>query len=427
MERTLILASLTDDEVSALQYDWEFWARPKQLPPAKSWDVWLLLSGRGFGKTRSGSEWVISRAMHGPYHPIALIGKTKADVRDTMVETGDSSILKCSPPWFYPKYESSKRRLTWPNGMVAVIYSGDEPDQLRGPQHGSAWVDELCKMRYPQETWDNMEFGLRLGLHPQTCITTTPRPMPLLRAIMSDAMTVVVTGSTYENVSNLPDKYLSRLRNRYEGTRLGQQEIYADILDDTPGALWTRGNIEETRVNKFPSFLRAVVAVDPAVSANEDSSNETGIISSGIDEDMHGYVVRDLSGIYTPMSWAESSIREYDRIQADAIVAETNNGGDLVISNIKTTARIMFAKGERDTDYVNVVSVRATRGKYTRAEPVSGLYEQKRVHHVGMFADLEDQLCTWIPGNDSPDRLDALVWGFTYMLPDIGNSGRLLL
>ena len=406
----------TEEDKRALLYEWRFWARPKQLAPEWEWFIWLLLSGRGFGKTRTGAEWVINRARYGPFFPIALIGQTKADVRDTMVELGESSILKISPPWFMPAYEPSKRRLTWPNGMTATIFSGDEPDQLRGPQHGSAWVDELAKYKYPQETWDNLEFGLRLGDNPQVVVTTTPRPIKIIRELYADEASAIVTGSSYENISNLAGRYVDRVIKKYEGTRLGRQELHGVILTDVPGALWTHDGLDADRVRQAPVLKRIVVAIDPAVSANTDSSNETGMVVAGIDADNHGYLLEDLSGIYTPKEWAEKAIYAYDNWQADAVIGESNQGGDLVASNIRSTAQILQLIGQRTTAEINVKLVRATKGKYTRAEPISSIYEQHRVHHVGMFAELEDQLCTWIPGEDSPDRLDALVWAFTELM-----------
>jgi len=394
----------TDTDLQALEYAWEFWARPKQLPPPGDWFIWLIRSGRGFGKTRTGAEWIIHRAQHGPYKPIALVGQTKADVRDTMIEIGESSILKCSPPWFVPHYEPSKRRLTWPNGMVATVFSGDEPGQLRGPQHATAWVDELAKFRYPTETWDMLMLGLRLSEDPRAIVTTTPRPIKVIRDLLADPDTVEVTGSTYENLGNLSPIFIKQVIRRYEGTRLGQQELYGALLDDVPGALWTRKGIETTRVREAPDMVRIVVAVDPAVSAGEES-NEHGLIVAGIDRQRHGYVLEDCTLRGSPSEWAKTAIAAYHRWQANGIIAENNQGGDMVRYTLETI-----------DPAVPVKMVHASRGKMTRAEPVSSLYEQGRVHHVGMFAELEDQLCTWVPGEDSPDRLDALVWAFTELL-----------
>jgi len=250
-ERAAFFARCTPEELAALEYDWQgFWARPNQLPPPGPWKVWLMLSGRGFGKTRAGAEQVIAWART-PQLRIALVAETAADVRDVVAE-GESGILACSPPWFMPTYQPTKRRLTWPNGTIATTYSGDSPDQLRGPQHHYAWCDEIAKWRYAQDAWDNLELGLRLGTHPQVIATTTPRPIPLLRALLSDPGTVVTRGSTYENTVNLAATFKERILSRYEGTRLGRQELYAELLEDTPGALWSRLLFEQTRVRQIP-------------------------------------------------------------------------------------------------------------------------------------------------------------------------------
>lgn len=390
-------------EAKLLDYCWRFWARPKQLPPAGDWFVWLLLSGRGFGKTRAGSEWVIDRARNGPFHPIALVGQTKADVRDTMMELGDSSLLKISPSWFMPKYEPSKRRLTWPNGMIAIVYSGDEPDQLRGPQHGSAWVDELAKFKYPQETWDNLVMGLRVGEKPQAVVTTTPRPIPIIKALVADPDTASTVGSTYENLANLSPIFIQQVIRRYEGTRLGRQELHGAILDDVEGALWTRALLEETRVSKYPDLVRIVVGVDPQGSTT--SGAETGIVGAGLGVDDQGYVLDDASLNGTPHEWGSQAVAAMRRLRADRIVAEVNYGGDMVESTIRTV-----------DENAPIKLVRATRGKLIRAEPVQALYEQGRVHHVGMFASLEDELCSWVQGEKSPNRLDAMVWALTELM-----------
>lgn len=405
-EREKLIQSLSEKEAKSLLYDWEFWARPNQLPPDWAWYVWLLISGRGFGKTRVGSETVIKWAKQ-KYSPIALVGQTKADVRDTMVELGESSILKVSPPWFMPEYKPSKRRLIWPNGVTAIIYSGDEPNQLRGPQHAKAWVDELCKFRYPQDTWDNLMFGLRVGDNPQVVVTTTPRPIKILKELVNDKGNVVTCGHTLENKANLAPQFLKKITEKYEGTRLGRQELEGKILDDNPGALWKRSQIDELRVKQHPDLIRVVVGVDPEASNNEDSA-ETGIIVAGVavvDKVLHGFVLDDLSIKETPKGWATAAVTGYYKHKADKIIAEVNQGGDMVESTIITVDK-----------KVQVKKIHASRGKVTRAEPISALYEQGRVHHVGFFRDLEDQLCEWVPGNDSPDRLDALVHALTELM-----------
>lgn len=397
--RSTILDDLSEEQAHHLLYDWQFWARPNQLPPSGDWFTWLLLAGRGFGKTRTGAEWVRNRAFHGPYEPIALIGQTKADVRDVMVEAGDSSILRISPPWFMPKYEPSKRRVTWPNGVMAHIYSGDEPDQLRGPQHGGAWVDELAKFRYPQETWDNMEFGLRAGDDPQVVVTTTPRPIPIIKRILGEDSTVTTRGSSYENIANLAAAFAKRILERYEGTYLGRQEIHAEILEDAPGALWKRAEMIGThRVLKAPEMHIVGVGVDPPGGATE-----CGIVVAGaakVAGRLHGYVLEDASLQAPPDAWARAAVTAYHRNRANSIIAETNFGGDMVAYTISTI------------DDIPVEVRHAARGKAIRAEPIAALYQQGRIHHVGTFGQLEDELCSWVPGEgmSSPNRLDALVW-----------------
>jgi phage terminase large subunit-like protein len=383
---------------------WTFLAHPGQIPPKDSnWHVYLMRSGRGGGKTRAGSEWVIQRVREG-YRSIALVGKTASDVRDTMIELGESSIMKVARPHERPVYEPSKRRLTFPNGAVAVAYNGDEPDQLRGPQHDSAWVDELAKFRYAEECWDNLMFGLRLGKNPQVFVTTTPRPIPIIRRLLTDKNTIDVRFSTYANAENLSPIFLQKIRERYEGTRIGRQEIEGEVLDDNPGALWKRDLIEAQRVDKAPPLIRIAIGVDPAVTSNADS-DETGIICAGIDARGHAYILEDASLQDTPRMWATAIARTYDKHQADRVIGEVNNGGDLVEINIRTV---------RPT--ISYEAVRASRGKQTRAEPVSSVYEQGKVHHVGTFPLLEDQMCEWVPGSKSPDRMDALVWVLTKLM-----------
>jgi len=400
-EKETFYSSLTDQQIIDLPYNWDFWARPAQKIPQGNWLTWLLRSGRGFGKTRTGAETVIKWAMQG-YSPIALVAETAADVRDVMVEVGESSIMKVAPPWFYPIYEPSKRRLTFPNGSVCITYSGDKPGQLRGPQHQKAWVDELAKYRYPQETWDNLEFGLRLGDNPQVVCTTTPRPIQIIKDIVKDPRTVETRGSTLDNAANLNSNFIERMKTKYEGTRLGRQELNGEILDDNPEALWKRADIEDNYVTQTPQLSLVVVGVDPAVTSKE-GSDDTGIVVAGKGIDNHGYILGDYTIHDTPQKWAESAITAYNKHQANKIIGETNNGGDLVELNIKIV-----------DPSVKFDAVHASRGKATRAEPISSLYEQGRMHHFGHFPELEDQMCEWVPGAEkSPDRVDALVWAVT--------------
>jgi|SRR3954463_123174 len=411
-----VLSQLNTVEQELILRTWEFWARPEQLVPEKckchngNWTYWMISAGRGWGKTRTGSETVRKWAERADTEHMILAAAKALDIRDIMVE-GESGILSISPNNFRPKYEPSKRRLTWPNGVKALLLSADEPDTFRGPQGGKAWADELAKWPYP-EAWDMMKLGMRLGKKPQVVITTTPKPTKLIKDIIKDPATHFTRGTSYENFANLATTFINEIIKSYEGTRLGRQELHAEILDDNPGALWKRDIIEKYRVRMAPILIRIGVGVDPAITS-EENSDETGIVSAGIGTcfckgypDTHGFVLDDNSGIYKPHEWAKKVTTNFNERQANKVVAETNKGGDLVISNLRT-----FNKS------IPVQPVHATRGKQTRAEPVSSLYEQGKVHHVGCLPDLEDQLCDWNPlMSDSPDRLDALVWVLTWLM-----------
>jgi phage terminase large subunit-like protein len=410
--RNELIAALSPAQADALLHNWAFWARPTQLPPEGTWRVWLLLAGRGFGKTRTGAELIRARVMCCSARRLALVAPTAGDARDVMVE-GESGILAISPPWERPRYEPSKRRLTWPNGAIATLFSADEPERLRGPQHDVAWCDELASWRYP-EAWDMLMFGLRLGTDPRVVVTTTPRPVKLLRELIADPTVVVTRGTTYENRANLAPVFLGQIVRKYQGTRLGRQELEAELLEDVPGALWNRGVIEATRARTAPTLIRVVVAIDPAASSS-DQADETGIIVAGKDEIGRAWVLADASGRYQPAEWAKTAISAYRAHNADRIVAEVNNGGDMV----EATLRMI----EPNAPFT---AVRASRGKITRAEPIAALYEQGRVHHLGAFPQLEDQMCAFIPdahrgsraraAGYSPDRVDALVWALTDLL-----------
>src|SRR6266700_5421427 len=402
----------------SLQSDWRLKARPSQLPPPGDWVVWLQLSGRGFGKTRSGSEWTHMQ-IRGGCSRLALVGATAADVRDIMVE-GESGILACSPKHDRPEYQPGLRRLTWRNGAIATCYSADEPDRLRGPQHDGAWCDEIASWRYP-DAWDMLMLGLRIGKNPRVVATTTPRPVKLIRNLLArEGKDVVVSrGRTIENAANLAPAFLNEIMRRYEGTRLGRQELDAEVLEDVPGALWMREWIDRDRVTAAPELRRIVVAVDPAASTNE-GSDETGIVVAGVGGDGHGYVVDDLSGRYAPHEWATRAVDAYRRHQGDRIVAEVNAGGEMVQATLRTVdANVSF------------MAVHASRGKVIRAEPVAALYEQKKIHHVGSFPVLEDQLCGFTSDFDrsragySPDRLDALVWALSDLMVKLGQGAAL--
>lgn len=409
--RKRFIESLSQEEAYQLEYEWNrFWARPKQVMPPGDWRVWLILAGRGFGKSKTGAQTVRYKVERGEAGRIALIGETAADARDVMVE-GESGILASSPPWFRPKYEPSKRRLTWPNGAIATTYSADDPEQLRGPQHDFAWGDEAAKWRYAQECNDQLMFGLRLGADPRAVLTTTPKPIPLLKEMLRDPLVVVTKGSTFENRGNLAPKFLDSILRKYEGTRLGRQELEAELLDDAPGALWKREALEADRVLKAPELERIVVAIDPSVSATSEEA-ETGIVVAGRGVDGHGYILDDGTLVRpTPEEWANKAVNLYTLHEADRVIGEVNNGGDLVEMAIRAVDRNVSFK-----------QVRASRGKAVRAEPIAALYEQHRVHHVGTFAALEDQQCQWEPGVStwSPNRVDALVWALTELM--LGDS-----
>ncbi len=413
-EKRRFVSQLTDAEALQLKYTWEAWARDKQLEPEGKWTIWLIMAGRGFGKTRTGAEWIRKHAESGKVGRISLIGRTAADVRDVMVE-GESGLLAISPNWARPKYEPSKRRLTWPNGCTATTFSADEPDTLRGPQSEKIWMDEPAAWQY-EDSFDQALFGLRLGTNPQACLTTTPRPTKLIKRLMTDSTTVVTTGTTYENEQNLAPTFFKQVVGRYEHTRLGLQELFAQLLDDNPNALWKReAMLEAYRVTQFPQLKRVVVGVDPSVhdaeeqSLSDETLAETGIVVGGVGMDNHGYILADNSLFGSPLSWATEAVAAYHRNKADRIVAEINNGGALVEVNIRTVDKNVAYK-----------HVRAARGKQTRAEPVASLYEQGKVHHVGLFGQLEDQMCQWMPGEKSPDRMDALVWCLTELMLEPG-------
>jgi phage terminase large subunit-like protein len=395
---------------AALRSDWTALARPEQSPPPGDWIVWLLLAGRGFGKTRAGAEWCRMKVAQG-CRRLAICGATAGDARDTMV-LGQSGILTMSPAHDRPTYRSTAVRLEWANGAIAHPYSADQPDRFRGPNHDAAWVDELAVWRYP-DAWDQLMLGLRIGDNPQRVVTTTPKPTKLIKdLIVRVGRDVVLTrGRTVDNAPNLAPAFLTTITQLYQGTRLGRQELDAELLIDVEGALWRREWIDEARVNVAPADLtRVVVAVDPAVSSGE-GSNETGIIVVGRSGEQYGYVLNDLYGKFQPQEWARRAIDAYQRFKADRIVAEVNQGGDLVRATIRAVdANVPFT------------AVHASRGKVVRAEPVSTRYEQLRIHHVGTFALLEDQMCSFTADFDraragySPDRVDALVWALTELV-----------
>jgi phage terminase large subunit-like protein len=384
--------------------DWAWnHAREDQKPPTDAeWLTWLLLSGRGAGKTRTGAEY--THRMAEVTGRMALVGATGPDARDVMVE-GESGLLTIARPGWKPHFEPSKRRLTWPNGCVATIFSAEEPDRIRGPEHGYAWVDEPAHFALITDVWDNLMFGLRIGRRPRVVATTTPKPRPWVKEISRDPRTRVAKASTYDNLVNLAPAFAETILKKYQGTRLGRQELHGEILEDVEGALWTWELIEPDRVVRAPEMDRVVIAVDPA-GGSKRTNDETGIVALGRSGD-HIYVLGDRSGRMSPYGWAMAVDAIYADVSADAVVAETNYGGEMVTANLRQAG---VAK--------RVIGVHSRRGKAIRAEPIVAVYEQHRAHHVGTFAELEEELTTWQPyeDKDSPNRLDALVHGATELL-----------
>lgn len=415
-------SSLTPEEKAALAYNWKAWARPEQLPPEGAWDGWLILAGRGWGKTRAGAEVICDEAKSGRSKRIGLVAETSADGKDVIVN-GESGIIACSPPWFMPSFTASnsngRPKLIWPNGVIASLYDAREPDQLRGPQHDFILFDELAKYRYAEAVFDQAMFGLRLGEHPRWLATTTPRPIALIKRLVRTAGVVTTRGKSSDNLANLAQVYRTNVIDRLRGTRLGRQELDAEILEDVPGALWSRRSLDESRVDRAPPLSRLVVGVDPAVTGGENA-DETGIIVAGMSNDKQGYILEDWSARGTPDQWARKAVAAFRKHGADHIIAESNQGGEMV--------RMVLQSIEPN---IPVRLVHASRGKYVRAEPISALYEQGRVHHVGTFPALEDQMIAFTPETAgdrsrgiSPDRVDALVWALTELFPTMTPRDR---
>jgi len=405
---------------STLYNEWQSTARDSQLTPPRSiygdYNIWLILAGRGWGKTRTGAMDTILYALRNPEVQVAVVTPTFGDIR-RVAFGGVSGIIKNLPTECLMSgrgrgYNASASEITLYNGSKIMGFSATEPDRLRGPQFHRAWCDELAAWFYP-ETFDQLMFGLRLGQNPQCVITTTPKPSPIIRGLMKRKGIVITRGSTFENEANLAPAALQQLREKYDNTRLGRQELYAELLDDSEGALWNYKNLDETRVTKdeVPELRRIIVAIDPAVTNNE-GSDETGIVIAGQADNGRYYVLDDVSGKMTPDGWGRLAIDMYYKYQADRIVAEVNNGGDLVERLIRTI-----------DNEVSYTPVNASRGKMVRAEPIAALYEQKKVSHVGMFTELEEQLCSFTVGSrKSPDRLDALVWALTELSQSSGTA-----
>lgn len=434
------VSRLTEAEAQAAVYDWRIWGRPEQqLPTGDGWMAWFIRAGRGFGKTRAGAEGIRHLTCIAQSHGrIGLVSPTAADCRDILVE-GESGLLAIHPTAERPKYEPSKRRLTWPNGAVATCYSAEEPDRLRGPQHDALWIDEPASMARGEETLDNARLGLRLGMRPRLLLTGTPRPRPWLRAFAAEPGVISTTGNTYENIANLAPAFVRVILARYEGTRLGRQELHAEWLDDVEGALWTSETLEATRIGAWhaaspwtslevelnrarvklglgvQSFAaerrpwRTLVAVDPP-----GETAECGIIVGAAPQRgragvHHAVILADSSLAGPPELWGRQVVAAYHAWGAEAVVAETNQGADMVRGTIHAV-----------DPSVPVRKVYARQSKQDRAEPVSALYGRGWVHHVGYFVDLEGQMTSWVPGDEqSPDRLDALVHLVTALLTPV--------
>ena len=407
------LNELSEGAIGALLYLFEFWALPHQLPPEGDWRNWVIMGGRGAGKTRAGAEWVRDQVEgakpfdDGLCKRIALVGETYDQVREVMV-FGESGILACSPPDRRPEWNASRKRLVWPNGAEAVAYSASDPEGLRGPQFDGAWVDELAKWKKAQETWDMLQFALRLGDAPRVCVTTTPRNVDVLKTLLEQDSCVMTHAPTEANRANLASSFLKEVRARYAGTRLGRQELDGVLLRDVDGALWNSGMLETARVRDIPDLDRIVVAVDPATTSTS-TADECGIVVAGAvtegpPEDWCAFVLADrtVKGA-SPAEWARAAIAAMEEFEADRLVAEVNQGGEMVRQVIRAVDPM-----------VPFTSVHASRGKVVRAEPVAALYEQGRVRHGLALDDLEDQMVKMTrhgyAGQGSPDRVDALVW-----------------
>ena len=420
--------ALDADALDALLGDFELWARAQQLPPPGDWTTWLLLGGRGAGKTRAGAEFVRGLALgrppyaDAPVSPIALVGETIDQVRDVMIDgvSGLLAVHRGEGDDDTPDWQKTRRRLVWPNGAVAQAFSAEDPDSLRGPQFAACWSDEAAKWRYAEQAWDMLQFALRLGDRPRQMVTTTPRPIPLLKRLIDDRSVVTTRMTTIENAAHLAPGFLDQIVGRYRGTRLGRQELDAELIEDRDDTLFPSALIERARVKAVPpmggSLRRIVIGVDPPVSSNA-SSDCCGIVAAGLGEDGVVHVLDDASLKASPVNWARRVASRYHRHGADRVVAEVNQGGDMVEAVLRQV-----------DPGLPIEKVRATRGKWLRAEPVAALYEQGRVRHVGAFPELEDQMADFgrdgLSGGQSPDRLDALVWAVTALV-GLGSDPRI--
>ena len=406
-----LIGGLSDEEVKSLEHEWLLWARKEQLAPRGNWTTWVLMGGRGSGKTRAGAEWVRQMANaqseQNRAGQIALVSETMSEARAIMVE-GPSGILSIGPISERPKFDRTRNMLIWENGTRGLLMSAAEPDRFRGPQFDAAWCDELSKWPNAEAAWDMLQFGLRLGERPRQMVTTTPSPTRLIKRLLKDERCVFTRMKTSDNAHNLANSFLSDIVGRYQGTRLGRQELEGELIEDLPNALWTRLGIEACRVSKKPAIQRVLVSVDPAVSSNQ-KSDACGIIVAGKTERGALVLADETLKPAPPLRWAKTVVNAYHRFGADAVVAEVNQGGDLVANLI-----------EQIDANVPVIQVRATRSKWVRAEPVAALYERGRIEHCPGLNELEDEMCAFGPNGladgHSPDRVDALVWALTTLV-----------
>lgn len=404
----------------ALPHQWWFWERPGQRPPPTPWRVWLVMAGRGFGKTRMGAEWVRAQAETTPRMKIALVGATMSEVRRVMVE-GDSGLLAIAPPHLRPRWEPSLGKLRWPSGAEAFVYAASEPEALRGPAHHIAWADEIAKWPQGEAAWDNLQLTMRAGRWPRLVATTTPRPVPLVRRLVAAAGVAVTQGRSADNRAHLADGFLAAMAETYAGTRLGRQELDGALIDEIAGALWTRAMLEACRVRDVPPTVRVVVGVDPPAGSARGAGDACGIVAATLGRDGKGYVLEDASVAATsPEAWARAVATCAARHAADRVIAEANNGGQMVASVLRAAEAGL-----------PVSLVHASVGKSARAEPVATLYERGAVRHLGAFPALEDELCGLVAGGGyqgpgrSPDRADALVWALTELM--LGKRGEAAL
>lgn len=419
--REQLISAVSEQDLNNVSEDWFFNARREQLPPSWDWFIWLIMAGRGFGKNWSGANWLINQHMTGQAAHSGIVAATSSDLRRFCLE-GPSGILSLAPNHWRPHYLTSKSKLVWPDDTETLLFTSEEPERLRGPNLDKVWCDELGSWRLLDATWEMLMLCMRYGV-PQALVTTTPRPKAILRDLLKrkGKDVAITTGSTYDNVKNLAGRFVQEVITQYKGTKLERQEIYGELLDEFEGSLWSYATLDACRVTEHPELVRIGVGVDPAVSSQE-GANLTGIVVGGLaGVNKHGYVLGDHSLRASPDQWATKAVSLYHQFNADFIIAEKNQGGEMVESTIRAV----------DPD-VNVKLVHASKGKIARAEPIAAFYEQHRIHHVGTFPEMEDEMCLFLPGESnlqqlksggsSPDRADALVWLMTELMDSAHKS-----